>query len=173
MTKRFFLSLYEAQQTTYNELKENQTRTDNWGAEDLRVPNYTIPLFFSMHSKILSFPPSIRPTSITNKNKFRFSSWWLTTNSISIWIFTSWCCITNPFTWSHKPLVTISLWICVWSFHSFIWTHFGSSKRFLLCLLLFFFENSHFIGSRHTTLHQKIKQYEVCIFCSVFQDTIH
>ena len=34
--------------------KESQTWTDNWGAEDLRVPNYTIPFYSHFYTRFYS-----------------------------------------------------------------------------------------------------------------------
>ena len=100
------------------------------------------------------YPPRLLNISFISSTvciecKFYFSSTWSTSNSVSIWIFASWSNIWDSFTRSHEPCILISLWINIGSFLSFHTMYLRTRKSFLLCLLLFLFQDSHLIRSCH------------------------
>lgn len=93
-------------------------------------------LLFPSHRPTLFDISSISSASVSHKMEGGFSSTYIASDSIAIWIFTTRSEMIDPLAWSHKPLILISLGIGIWSFQSFRWVCFGSSKIFLLGLLL-------------------------------------
>lgn len=96
-----------------------------------------------------SCPFSVSPRCRTSVYKCKLAAIGFALNSVSIRIFTLGCDITYPLSWSHKPLIRIALWVFMRLFCSFQCISLAS-QFFLLGLLLFFLENTHFIGSCHT-----------------------
>lgn len=109
----------------------------------------SIHLFFYIHLSSLLQPSSKASTVHADLHKFRFSAICMTSDSEAVRIFTSTGHITHPFAGSDKPFVFISFGIGIRSSHSFIGTDLFSRQSLLLGLLLFFLQNSHFVGSRH------------------------
>ena len=154
--------------------KESQTWTDNWGAEDLRVPNYTIPLWNIWNMNVLDqmlftasevnvwdslfrFPKFCRLSQILSKssrgistvNEDNITAIWLAMNPISIRILTHTRRITDPFSSSEKSGRTHPFWIFVDFLYAFLGCRLTPDQLLLLGLLLFFFQDSHLVRPCH------------------------
>lgn len=83
--------------------------------------------------------------------KIYISTIWSPYESITISIFSTVCRITYSFSWSFEEEIHITLRIGVFMFDTIVFLYWNNFANHLLLLgnLLFLFEDTHFIGSRH------------------------